>query len=196
MLQLAPPTHHFEGDHYGVALCVVGDVDRDGVGDFAVGDASFATQHTLVDLRSGATGKVIWRIATATIDANNPRVSAAGDLDGDGVPDVLLGTSQWTRPEAEEGVVRVLSGWDGHVLHVLHSSNMDSSFGIQLAGNVDFDADGVPDIVVNAASKHTADRRIAIHSGHDGHLLRSIECLSESFACGADFDGDGSPDIV
>ncbi len=201
-LDLQQPGPAFDGDHYGVALCVVGDVDGDGIADFAIGETSVDTQASIVDLRSGATGRLIWRKGTATTDANCFHLAAAGDIDRDGTPDILFSMDSWTRPEGEEGTLDVLSGRDGHVLRTFSGAGGAGWFARSIAGNVDFDHDGTPDIVIGSPGLPAGKAgHVFVYSGSNGHVLLDLESSPDSgigslVATGRDFDADGTSDII
>ena len=69
---------------------LLGDVDRDGVADIETD--IFDVDSLLLTVRSGRTGKVLWTHREGLPQRESTFVSLwwAGDLDGDGVTDVLL----------------------------------------------------------------------------------------------------------
>ncbi|MBL8859145.1 MAG: FG-GAP repeat protein [Planctomycetes bacterium] len=86
-------------------------------------------------------------------------VAGAGDVNGDGVPDLLVGDveSQMVVGVRSEfphsrGVVRVLSGVDGALIHILTSPARGrvDMFGAALAALGDIDGDGYADFAVSA----------------------------------------------
>src|SRR5262249_60329792 len=82
-------------------------------------------------------------------------VAGAGDVNGDGYADIIVGASNFDNPEVNEGRVFVFMGsaagpagapWTAE-------SNQDSAlFGFAVAGAGDVNGDGYDDIVVGAPS--------------------------------------------
>ncbi len=87
---------------FGTSVAEVGDMDLDGVTDFAVGApnwsyASSAFGGTVLSY-SGATGRRIDRIKTGEDDARFGRtIEVLGDLNGDGLDELLLSSSKLQR---------------------------------------------------------------------------------------------------
>jgi len=132
-------------------FAVVGDVNGDGWRDLAV--------NTWVRLGTGSPGQQIWTLSgrdgsTLRVLPGQPsgvfqRVSAAGDVDGDGCIDYAVGVNN-TRTFVN--AVEVRSGRDDHLLWAVQGSWAEG-FGVySILGGLDLDGDGGPDLVVSAPS--------------------------------------------
>ena len=137
LLELGP--HNGE---YGRTACGLGDVDGDGVADYAagapyakVGGAPFAGK---VRAHSGADGKVLWLAAHPRAnEIFGSRLARIGDVNGDGADDVAVGG---------DNVFQVLSGVAGSLIHDVPTAG---AFGLDDVG--DLDGDGVDDFAVGGA---------------------------------------------
>lgn len=116
------------------------------------------------------------------------------DLNGDGVPDVVFGsTASRGGSFVEVGVLRALSGADGRELFTVTDPALAINAWGQLAIG-DIDGDGRPEIILGDAS---GQRLIAFE--HDGTFKwRSpiIEPINWGGPAIADLDGDGQPEII
>ncbi len=116
----------FEGNQVdaelGMGVASVGDADGDGYDDIVIGaahyDAGQKDEGAAFYFRGGASG-----IASSGAAGAHQRIEAdragayfgssaafAGDVNGDGYGDAIIGTSFWARPEQGEGVVDVELG--------------------------------------------------------------------------------------
>ena len=133
----------------GLSVAAAGDVDGDGLGDLMLGEtypaSSFLLHGSDLDRLPGVIdslaldeGAAVWKFTGAGGDALYP----AGDLDGDGRADLLIGNAgSWDGP----GVAYILLGADLAVLDEADGT-ADRSVGLHnVAG--DTDADGVRNIV-------------------------------------------------
>jgi hypothetical protein len=210
---VSPIPEDFGG--FGSAVAGVGDVDGDGVTDILVG-APFEDQGASPDdagrvhLFSGATGTLLYsRLSFGEALGGNFgwSVAGAGDLDGDGVPDFLVGAPG---ERTSRGRVYVFSGALGTISGRISSPNAEpgGDFGVSVAGVGDASGDGVPDIAVGAEGEDFAgfseSGRAYLFSGADGALLHTLVsptpidlgALGVSVAPAGDQNGDGFADVL
>jgi hypothetical protein len=133
-----------------------------------------------------------------------------GDVDGDGVGDIVAGDPGDMGAGAYTGAVHVLSGEDGHIIRSIHGDRAGAWFGIAVGGAGDVDADGVPDIVVSAFTPvwflldnvNTDPSCVFVHSGKDGLQLTALRQTATDSRLGAsigpagDWDRDGYADVL
>jgi hypothetical protein len=128
-------------------------------------------------------------------------VAVIGDVNADGIPDVLGGAPRDDRWGTDAGSVTVFSGLDGEIVRTLVDPEVDSSrtrVGTSVAGVDDITGDGVPDILAGAFADSMADRGILVFSGADGTFVRKLEYfgIGSSVVGLRDLTGDGVPDIA
>ena len=120
-----------------------------------------------------------------------------GDVDGDGVPDVV--TSAPTSGAAGEsaGRVYVYSTKTGALLwHADGAPNAQLGTGLEGAG--DTNHDGIPDVIASAPGAGEA----FVYSGRDGRMLLTLRAEHASDGFGrhvsttGDIDGDGYADVI
>ena len=153
-----------ESESLGQRVVSVGDVDGDGIGDFAAsapGWGDSAGQHGAgrVVAVSGAKGVVLREIrGSSARERFGQGLAAAGDWDDDGRIDLAVGATGWGD---SKGRVTVHSLVTGKTLASLEGEAMYCSFGFSLHGGVDIDGNGVPDVLVSSLRAWTATREPA-----------------------------------
>ncbi|HZL99595.1 MAG TPA: hypothetical protein VFD43_05010 [Planctomycetota bacterium] len=207
LLHLFSGTHPF--DRMGLALASVGDVDRDGSADI-LGSAPFAANPAgpgEVRLWSGATGAPLLTLEGLSVnDQFGGAIAAAGDVDLDGVPDILVGAPSDDVAGTNHGAARVFSGATGAQLLQVTGTEANGEFGAAVSGIGDVNADGRPDFVVGARSQDGPAGmnagRVLAYSGANGAPLWDVGGSSSFAVLGwsvdgvADLSGDGVPDVL
>ncbi|MEM7307651.1 MAG: protein kinase [Planctomycetota bacterium] len=190
-------------DELGSAVAAVGDVDGDGICDWAAG----ALQQELslpgyVRIGSGADGGELARLR-GEVDGElfGVAVLGLGDVDADGVLDLAVGAPRAGDGAPGPGAVRVL-GVDGRTLYRVTADAGDTWFGCALAGLGDVDGDGACDFAVTSRPGADSSAAVRACSGRDGSTLWAVGPPAiwfgpgVSLGSGADVDGDGIADLA
>jgi hypothetical protein len=225
------------GHNSGGSVSAVGDVNGDGIGDVIIGAAdanslngqafvvfgTHATRPSTFNLSSlnGTNGFVLNGLIE-NVWADSP-VSAAGDVNGDGIGDIIIGA-----PGASSGVTYVVFGsksaWpssfdlaslNGINGFVLNGSSVVGAVSSAVSSAGDVNGDGIGDILVGAplgnsfpgvtyvvfGSKSAFPSSISLGSlnGTNGFTLigENVNDLSGCAVSSAgDFNGDGIGDIL
>jgi hypothetical protein len=128
-------------------------------------------------------------------------VAAAGDVNGDGVGDLLVGAPR----VAFIGYAYVFSGADGTILRTFVGENYDDLFGRQAIRCGDMDGDGIAEYAISAErADHTSNDagRVRVFSGQTGAVLYYFDgdgggvSLGSSLAALGDVNSDGVADLA
>lgn len=133
-------------------------------------------------------------------------VGLAGDLDGDGIPDVIAGSHLDDNNGTDSGSARVVSSKTGAILFTADGGSPGDQLGSSVGGVGDVDGDGVPDLITGAPfddnSSFVDAGSAIVYSGATGSTLSLITGsntdarLGWSVAGGRDVNNDGQPDFV
>ena len=205
----------------GASLAAIDDLDGDGIGDFAAGaplaDTSDSNGHVFVDagqviVFSGVDGSEIRRLSGFESDAwFGHAVAAAGDVNQDGNPDLVVGEPRANLssaiPTVDCGRVHLLSVFPGSSLQS-HSGgllNHGYQLGYAVAGGFDADGDGTPDFAAGAPYADTSATdagQVRVYSGANGAPLWTRngdlgnERLGFALSGLSDVDGDGRSEVL
>ncbi|MGB0953580.1 MAG: integrin alpha [Planctomycetota bacterium] len=185
-------------DGHGGTMASLGDINGDTVPDYVIGGDQYLTfSGSTVRVYSGATGGILHSWGPFT---NGEAVANAGDVDADGINDIIIG-SIWTNSKA--GQAKVYSGATGGLLLTFNGASPDDYLGNSVDGAGDVNGDGHDDLLIGAWGESAVlgfSGTAYLYSGLDGSLIRKYEGLIDhgyfghSVAGLGDVDGDGVPD--
>ncbi len=196
------------GHRLGTSVAAFPDLDGDGVPDYAASaqrDNDIGLLTGYVRLWSGADGSLIREFtSSSTWDRFGSLVVAAGDVDADGWPDLLISAPQddWQGPGS--GAVRIYSGDDGALIQTHYGRDPWDLFGTSACSLGDIDGDGHGDFAIGSPRADTPAAEsgaIQVYSGRTGAELLRIEgragdVFGIAVASVGDFDGDGLADLA
>jgi hypothetical protein len=168
--------NELSGDKFGISIANLGDLDRDGVQDIAVGDflnddgESLNGAIWILFLNTNGTVKSSYKINESRFGNGNElggnffggSIANLGDLDGDGIQDIAVGETSNDDGGNSNGAIWILNlNTNGSVKssYKINESRFgngnelsNDGFGISIANLGDLDGDGVQDIVVGGGS--------------------------------------------
>ncbi len=184
--EIAAPEGVADGQRFGTRVIGMGDVDGDGVDDLAVSAPGFREpgvsgpwrgEAGAVFVFSGRTLEVV-RALEDGFAGFGAALANLGDVDGDGVADLAVGSPNWSGDGAPEGAGRVwvYSGADGSVISAMSGATEGEELGYALAAAGDVDGDGATDLIVGAPGGGAEGAgRAYIYSASGGVTLRVLE---------------------
>lgn len=200
----------------GTTVCWIGDMDGDGVGDLAVGathvDDTGSYRGAAYVVSGPFSGEGSLADATARLlggadeDYLGSALAAPGDLDGDGLAELLVGAEREDSGGGSAGAVYLLSGPLSGELSLADATGMllgqnGDDLGSALSTGFDSDGDGVGELMLAAEGEDRAylvplDDLAGTTSVADV-ALAFFEGDRLSAAVGVpDLDGDGLDDLV
>lgn len=142
------------GELLGWSMDTAGDVNADGTPDYVIGAPGFGVNTPDVFGRalvvSGADHSMIHEFAASIQTRLGTAVAGAGDIDGDGHDDILVGSENASATGEQAGRVTLYSGADGTEIWSRNGEHPWDLLGSAADGLSDLDGDGVEDVVVGA----------------------------------------------
>ena len=189
------------GDLFGFSIGA-GDVNGDGFSDLIVAaptNSNSSPPNGSVRVLSGIDGSTLYTFnGDPTTDFFGRSASGAGDVNGDGFDDVIVGIPLGN-------MARVFSGADGSVLYNFVGDSADDLFGRFVNGAGDLNGDGFDEVIVSAPmddNNGAGSGSARVFSGADGSVLYDFDGDSAGDGFGrpvsgvGDVNGDGVPDLI
>lgn len=190
---------------FGWAVADMADINGDGVTEVITSAVVYGTDTLTnagrVYVFSGSDGTLLHAWTGGDFSQLGYSIADAGDVDGDGVNDVIAGANA----QNQRGAATVFSGATGAIIRVHDGEAQFDNFGSAVAGLGDLDDDGVDDYGVGAITHDAGGAnagRVYVFSGATGDLIRThdgalaIGLLGSGLASAGDIDKDGVDDYI
>ena len=204
------------------SVSTAGDVNGDGYSDVIIGDAFYGdggSVFVFYGSESGLSTSPDWEDATDVANAwFGYSVATAGDVNGDGYSDVIVGASEYANGNSWEGAAYVyygsISGLSLTPAWSAESNETGASFGRSVGTAGDINGDGYSDIIIGAPCNEYHSRRtgnVYVFHGSASGLGDNgtpgnadwvaqgdqlIAFFGDSVATAGDVNGDGYSDII
>lgn len=147
---------------FGASVSTAGDVNKDGFSDIVIGAPMFDNGETnegrafvYFGSANGLSVMTAWTAESDQVSANfGKTVASAGDVNGDGYSDIVIGAPNYDNGQVNEGRAFIFSGtimgvasapsWTGE------SNQAEANYGNSLASAGDVNGDGFGDVVIGA----------------------------------------------
>jgi hypothetical protein len=192
---------YFAGN-YSYYVSPAGDVNGDGYADILM--SAFTSEFGVsrdgkvflyYGTGSGITPAPVWS-GTSSQDASNfgEAVANAGDVNGDGFADIIVGAPRYSNGEENEGAVFVYygspSGLPKQPSWIAEGQQANAFFGTSVSGGGDVNKDGYSDVVVGAHfydGGETNEGKVFVYLGSENGLAKTAVWSAESNQVGANF---------
>ena len=207
--------------YFGRSVSSAGDVNGDGYSDVIIG----ANGYDNGEIGEGAAfiyhGSAVGVNATASnvLESNQAggnmgySVSTAGDVNGDGYSDVIIGAIGYTNGQSDEGAAFIYHGSVSGIVTtdstMVESNQANANFGYGVSGAGDVNGDGFSDVIVGAytyGNGESNEGAAFIYHGSINGINTTYETIVESDQVSAqmgtsvsgagDVNGDGYSDVI
>ena len=209
------------GINFGIEVSTAGDVNGDGYSDVIIGAHLFTNGESqegrafaFLGSASGLTDSADWTAESNQSNSEFGRdVSTAGDVNGDGYSDVIVGANRFVNDLTEEGRAYVYygsaDGLSDSANWITEGNQSYARYGTSVSSAGDVNGDGYSDLIVGAplyTNGQTYEGRAFVYLGSNTGLENTAswtaECNSEysnfgySVSSAGDFNGDGYSDVI
>ncbi len=210
---------HSPTGHLGWSVGNAGDVDNDGCEDLVIGEPdaggpSFpgaGAAYLYRGSRSGLSTSPSWTITGGSVISHlGTSVAGAGDVNGDGFADVVIGAPTYSPGGQAYVYLGSANGLGANPAWSASGGNNGDNFGFCVASGGDINGDGYSDVVIGAPLKETGSNLtdegmafvfygsssgLAMNAGWSGHGGQAGMEFGFAIASG-DLNNDGLSEVV
>ena len=194
---------------FGSSVAGVGDLNLDGFDDFIIGasgNSEVGHWAGRAYVFSGFDADTLFVFAGGSADdLFGIEVGSAGLIDGDTIPDIIIGAVRNDAGGMDAGRVYVFSGATGDTLYKFTGEQAEDFFGFSIASAGDVNNDGRDDLIIGAIQKEIGGAivgRVYVFSGLNGDTLHILDGENDGDFFGysvtglGDINGDNFDDFA
>ncbi len=195
------------GVMFGYSVSTAGDVNGDGYCDVIVSEIAYRSNTGKVYVYFGGAG--MNNTPDVTLNASEAEeyfgysVSSAGDVNGDGYPDVIVGASFYGIKQGRAYIFYGGISMNNTADVILTGENNNDEFGCSVSGAGDVNGDGFSDVIVGANQFYIVGGRAYVFYGGtnmnniaDVSLSGPVDKFGFSVSTAGDVNGDGFSDVI
>ena len=208
------------GANFGKSVACAGDVNKDGYSDILVGAPNYDNGQNnegraflFLGTNMGMTQSPAWTGESNQADANYGfSVALAGDVNGDGFSDIVVGASRYDEGMSNVGKIYVYMGAsNGLSLYPdwTYTGNiMDGNLGISVASAGDTNGDGFGEIIIGSIGSVAPDAKGSayVFAGSVRGMTNQVTQIAiqnnpqalvgQSVSTAGDINSDGYADVI
>jgi len=196
-------------NYFGRSVSAAGDVNGDGYSDVIVGAAGYSANTGRAYIYFG--GEILNNIADLTLTGDatgiyfGESVSTAGDVNGDGFSDVIVGADGYNTNTGRAYVFYGSASMNNVADMTMTGESTNNYFGISVSTAGDVNGDGYSDCIVGAKGYSTSTGRVYLYYGGASMnnvadlIMTGVTTLNQfgiSISTAGDVNGDGYSDVI
>ncbi|MCB9260131.1 MAG: FG-GAP repeat protein [Ignavibacteriales bacterium] len=200
---------------FGNAISTAGDVNGDGFADIIIGNQYYGPSgkgavYGYYGSSSGLSNTASWVLIGNSNEGIGTSVSTAGDVNGDGYSDIIIGSNNYSNGQVSEGAVYVFhgsaSGLSKNADWFIESDLDYASIGLDVSSAGDVNGDGYSDVVFSAYNSTLKEGAIYLYHGSYSGLStnanwsivgnQNFSYFGSSLSTAGDVNGDGYSDLL
>ena len=195
-------------NYFGYSVSAAGDVNGDGYSDVITGAFGYNsnTGRAYVYIQS-MTGTNIPDLSMTGEAANNyfgSAISTAGDVNGDGYSDVIVGASRYSSSTGRAYIYYGGPLMDNAADVTMTGEAANNYFGVSVSTAGDVNGDGYSDVIVGANRSSSTGRAYIYYGGASMNNIADVTMTGEaannyfgnSVSTAGDVNGDGYSDVI
>ncbi len=200
-------TGNINGRFFGSDVSSAGDVNGDGYSDIIVGSENNIWYENNVYAYIFFGGPSMDSVADVTLEQNDgsgfgASVSTAGDVNGDGYSDVIVGAVDF---QNQSKAYIFLGGLNmNNIADIIMTDSQNSYFGHSVSSAGDVNGDGFSDVIVGAPYNSVTGKAFVYFGGSQMNNVADVilsgrvpeDCFGVDVSSAGDVNGDGYSDVI